>query len=283
MRLTLLAVTLVRSFDLLYLARVQDRKRMGVVAVIAACFGLVTGGRLEVVAVAIVVALKLRLSLKRSVFVGALLVFLALMAGWKSAHYYYLATFENERVARGVFDASEASLTDIESYASVMVLCEVLEHPCPWQLGSTYTWDVLQSALPREMRSERWISQAAQFAWTHTPERAARGIGTGYSAIAESWTNFGTTGPLAAGIVMGIASGWIDRRRRDVLFIVFALIAFRYFRSDAASLLKSWVVICGGSMALAAFIYQLAEHLGRALHLRRASGSIPAAPRSRFG
>jgi hypothetical protein len=123
-----------------------------------------------------------------------------------------------------------------------------MEDECPYYCGKTYTYDVAQAALPTEWRDPTFLPLSQAFDWEYLPHQAEEGISMAFSAIAECWLNFGIVGPVLLGIAFGVAAKIIDTRPRGIAFYVFALLAFRLFRSDFASLTKNWIVIYGVTM-----------------------------------
>jgi len=76
-------------------------------------------------------------------------------------------------------------------------------------------------------------------------------MGLGFSGLAEAWLNFGTLGPLAVGVVWGGVSSFVDSRPRGLSFYVFAIMSARFFRSDFASLAKTWCVVLTSAIWIA--------------------------------
>ena len=198
--------------------------------------------------VVLILVLKYRLSCGRFKFAAAVIVMLGLFACWKSAYHYVRSEIFESGANRSVLEFANTSLSGIDSSASSLIAVTALEHDCPYYMGKTYVYDVVQTALPREWRDPDFLPLSQQFDWDYIPQHAEEGFSMAFSAIAESWLNFGIMGPLLLGITFGFVGKRIDTRPQGVVFYIFALTVFRLFRSDFASLCKNWIIIYGGAM-----------------------------------
>lgn len=248
LRLTVHWMAILRAVDLLVII-LSDRKSyvMGT-AVAAICLGLASGGRMELMSIVLILVLKHRFSCGRLKFVSAIVVLLMVFASWKSAYQYVHNRYFEPGTNRQVLEFVSTSLSGIDSYASSLIAVTALQNDCPYHVGKTYIYDAVQATLPREWRAPAFLPLSQQFDWDYLPHRAEEGISMAFSAIAESWLNFGIVGPVLLGIAFGVAAKKIDTRPRGIVFYIFALLAFRLFRSDFASLCKNWIVIYGGAM-----------------------------------
>ena len=76
----------------------------------------------------------------------------------------------------------------------------------------------------------------------------------GFSALAESLLNFGLFGPAVLGFAWGSLTKFFDSHRRGIMFYIFAFMTIRLFRSDFASLYKSYIIVFGGSVLIVLLI-----------------------------
>ena len=261
MRLMGHAMSILRAVDLVVIILSNRRTTVIATTVAAICLGLISGGRMEIMSVLLILVLKYRLSSGRFRFAVTAVLMLAVLASWKSAYRYVYSEVFEYGANRNVLEYANTSLSEIDSLASSLIAVTVLEDKCPYLLGKTYTYDVLQLALPREWRDPDFLPLSQQFNWDYIPQRAEQGVSMAFSGIAESWLNFGMLGPVLLGFAFGIAAKRIDSGPRGVVFYVFALMVFRVFRSDFASLSKSWIIIYGGAMVTCYFVSMVMTYL----------------------
>lgn len=261
LRLMLHSMAILRAIDLIIIILSDRRSYVLGTTVAAICLGLASGGRMELMSVLLILVLKYRLSCGRVKFATAVVALLAIFACWKSTYHYVYSHFFEPGTDRQVLEFANTSLSGIDSYASSLIAVTVLEEECPYYLGRTYTYDVVQAALPREWRDLDFLPLSQQFDWDYLPQRAEEGISMAFSSITEAWLNFGLLGPILLGMVVGVAAKFIDSRPRGVAFYIFALMVFRLFRSDFASLCKNWIVIYGGTMLAGYFACLMLTYL----------------------
>lgn len=248
LRLLVHSMAILRAIDLVVII-LSDRKSYVLFMTIAAIgLGIASGGRMELMAILLMLVLKYRFSCGRVKFAAAILVLLGVFACWKTTYQYVFDHFFEPGNNRNVLEYANTSLSGIDSYASSLIAVIGLEEDCPYYMGKTYTYDVIQAALPREWRDPDFLPLSQQFDWDYLPQRAEEGISMAFSAITEAWLNFGVLGPVLLGLVFGVAAKLVDSRSHGVAFYIFALVVFRLFRSDFASLCKNWIVIYGGVM-----------------------------------
>jgi hypothetical protein len=248
LRLLVHSMAILRAIDLVAII-LSDRKSYVLFTTLAAlCLGLASGGRMELMAILLILVLKYRFSCGRVKFAAAVVVLLAIFACWKTTYQYVYDHFFEAGNNRNVLEYANTSLSGIDSYASSLIAVTALEEDCPYYLGKTYTYDLVQAALPREWRDVDFLPLSQQFDWDYLPQRAEEGISMAFSGITEAWLNFGIAGPILLGLVYGVLAKVIDSRAHGVVFYTFALVVFRLFRSDFASLCKNWIVIYGGVM-----------------------------------
>jgi hypothetical protein len=248
LRLMVHSMAILRAIDLVVII-LSDRKSYVLFTTVAATFlGLASGGRMELMAILLMLVLKYRFSCGRVKFAAIMVVLLGVFACWKTTYQYVYDHFYEHGSNRNVLEYANTSLSGIDSYASSLIAVTGLEQDCPYYLGKTYTYDLVQAALPREWRAPDFLPLSQQFDWDYLPQRAEEGISMAFSAITEAWLNFGILGPVLLGLMFGVVAKVVDSRSRGVAFYIFALVVFRLFRSDFASLCKNWIVIYGGVM-----------------------------------
>lgn len=81
-------------------------------------------------------------------------------------------------------------------------------------MGGSY-FDSFTIFIPKALLPDRPLSLSEQFVRDYYPAVAARGGGTAFSIVAESYWNFGSMlGPLLMGTVFGVLLLWLEDRRR---------------------------------------------------------------------
>ena len=142
------------------------------------------------------------------------------------------------------------SLSGIDGYTSFMILTTSLPAGSPFWLGSSYVMTPILVALPRAFRTYSVSTLSEQYTLEMFPDLAENGFGTGFSAVAEAWLNFGWGGPVLLGLAWGLACRFVESRERHIAFYLLAIMSCFLFRSDFATICKLWGVIYGGSMLL---------------------------------
>ena len=99
-----------------------------------------------------------------------------------------------------------------------------------------------------------------QFVLDHREAHFDKGGGIGFSAIAESWLNFGILGPLILGAAWGIGAKYFDARERGIGYVIFFIMTIRLMRSDFGSLFKSWTFLLGGSLLFVLVLLTIYRH-----------------------
>ncbi|MBM3300409.1 MAG: O-antigen polysaccharide polymerase Wzy [Deltaproteobacteria bacterium] len=126
-------------------------------------------------------------------------------------------------------------------------------------LGYTYTVLPMMMTFPRFLTEMPVQSLSEQYVFRYAQDVFDRGGGMGFSALAESWLNFGLFGPPLFGLAAGVLTKWLDRSPRGLFYFLMVIVLLRYFRSDFASVYKSWIVVFGG---LVVIIYTILKLLG---------------------
>ena len=146
------------------------------------------------------------------------------------------------------------SLSSQDASVSYGLLVAFLKHHVAGEfVGKTYSVGLVEITLPRFAMKwmigddyKRPLTLSERFTRQFAPTVAEAGGGYGFSAVAEAWLNFGHIGPLLVGCLFGWGAAMLSRTRSPVVHCLLALVILRYFRSDFASLWKSYVVILGG-------------------------------------
>jgi len=83
--------------------------------------------------------------------------------------------------------------------------------------------------------------------------------------MGEAWLNFSYFGPFLVGLFAAIIIKYFDTTPRGLFYWVMLMMVFRFFRTDTASLFKSWFVVQGGTILIVLislkFIWDLRELL----------------------
>jgi len=105
-------------------------------------------------------------------------------------------------------------------------------------------------ALPRFIFDFGFETLSEQYVATYLPHIAEAGGGRGFGGVAEFFLNFYIVGPLLAGIALGYLCKYFDKHKKSILGVIFLIVLFRFFRSDIASVVKTYVVMFGGVVLL---------------------------------
>ncbi len=258
-RMLMLLLVCTKALDVLYIILSPSRITTAAVALIASTLGILSGDRSDFVVVVICLLLKYRFACSRRLFVCLAILAIVVFGTWKAVYTYTIETVLYGEPDWKFVKSSSSCLSGIESYGSHVVLTTYLQEDCPYWLGSSYITQPFLMSLPRSLRGDSEVTLSQSFTSEYHPEVAKRGGSFAFSALAESWLNFGYYGPLLLGAFWGITAKRFDTGRRGIAFFVFAFITFRLFRSDVASLWKSWVIIFGGSMMLTYLLMRLVK------------------------
>jgi len=134
----------------------------------------------------------------------------------------------------------------------------------------------LANLAPRALSGVESSTLAVEYAMRMHPMFAAAPMGLGFSGLAEAWLNFGPLGPFAIGVVWGGAASLLDSRPRSLAFYVFAIMSARFFRSDFASLAKTWCVVFASAVLMVGIISRVLVRVSG--EMRRGLAELPARP-----
>ena len=128
---------------------------------------------------------------------------------------------------------------------------------------SGYTIFVLPilRTLPRFIFEFDFPTLGEQFMALYLPHIAAKGGGRGFGIVTEFYLNFYYAGPFLFGILWGLISRMLNNHHSLILSFLFIMCNFRIFRSDVASVFKTYFIIYGG-IFLAWYIISLIIKVG---------------------
>ena len=136
LRLMLHSMAILRAIDLLAII-FSNRKSYVVGTTLAAvCLGLASGGRMELMAIVLILVLKYRLSCGRVRFAAAVVALLVVFACWKSVYSYVYDNVVGTGTNREVLEFANTSLSGIDSYASSLIAVTAIEDDCPSSMGN---------------------------------------------------------------------------------------------------------------------------------------------------
>lgn len=252
------SVTFVKAFDLLYMIVCKDRKASIYLLAALVIFSFLEAGRTGSVIFAMLFVARWRISLSKVKLLLFLVLALAFVIYWRP-----LCMYAQDRYAGGdrrfwEIRTPPISLSGIDATSSWIIFADHLSvGNSPYWLGSSYVKIPLLLTWPRFLSKNPVMTLAEQYMFTFRPKRAARGSRMGFSALCESWLNFGLLGPALLGMVWGTLSKFFDSRPRGITFYIFAFITYRLFRSGAAELYKSYIVVFGGCTLIAYVVLSL--------------------------
>ncbi len=240
-------VMLLQALDFLYIIVCSNRRKSTYVLLLFIVIGVVAGSRTIIVLYPLVFIARWKIDIPRLYYLLICGLILILLIYWKPAYYYVIETFVGGNPSLISMSTPRISLSSIEAASSYQIFVDYLRRgDIPYWLGSTYVKIPINLIWPRFLSEIPILTLADEYMWTFRPEIAAIGGRMGFSALAESWLNFGLIGPAMLGAMGGIISKYFDSKSRGVIFYIFLLIIYRLFRSDAGELFKSWILVFGG-------------------------------------
>ncbi len=246
-RLYGVSIMLIEALDFLYIIACNNRRKSTYVLLLFMVIGMVAGSRTIVVLFPLIFIARWKIEIPKLRFVLILGLMLMLLIYWKPVYYYVIETFVGRNPTLLSIGTPRISLSGIEASSSYQIFVDYLRRgDIPYWLGSTYIKYPILLIWPRILSETPILTLADGYMWTVRPEIAALGGRMGFSALAESWLNFGLIGPAILGAMGGVTSKYFDCRIRGITFYILLLITCRLFRSDAGELFKSWVLVFGG-------------------------------------
>jgi len=242
---------LARALDLIFIVVSDDRRQATVVMIAGTLLGVIVGDRTWALFFPLVLLMRYNVKINRRQLIGIAFVGFLLVVSWKTIYARALAFFTTGTPFYFPESLPYLSLSRIDATSSFRIFATFLKMGnSPYWLGSTYVKIPLAITWPRFLTDDPVLTLSEQYIWSFVPDAAARGAGMGFSALAESWLNFGFLGPILLGLTWGLLARFVDHKRRGLSFFVMAIMTIRLFRSDFASLYKNWVVLLGGSLIL---------------------------------
>lgn len=227
---------------------------LGILA-IGLCSAFLSDNRTHIVLLLVLYSLSARPSLSwlKATTIGILLLLFLLFA--KGLH-------SNFRVLLDSGSVGDFQLNPFSGFAGMeaadadgMHLYFISQDPSPMWMGRSYVTRTFDRLTPAVINPYRSPSLAREHGEMFNPTLVQSGGGIGFSGILEAWLNFGWIGPLLAGIAIGLICRVADDQPRpNVLTILAICIVTRFFRSDAASLIKTWLIIFGVWLVVASLL-----------------------------
>lgn len=213
--------------------------------------GLITGDRSFPIIIIIVFLSRYRIAFSKWQIIAVPIIGIPLLTYWKVLYTAFLVVFGRETGSLWNF-TPHFSLSGLEAVTSFNIFTYFIkEIPTPTVMaGSTYFTLPFLITWPRFIGGIKVATLAENFVWQVAPKVAAGGGGLGFSAMAESLINFGYLGPIFLGIIWGWIAKIYDTRARGVTFYILLCMTCRLFRSDFASLYKTWIVVFGSCLLL---------------------------------
>ncbi len=158
------------------------------------------------------------------------------------------ANYANETLLEGrneslwsYFQRSSISLSRFEGLSAFEITSHVLTTEPPGQLqGKTYLADTLYNAVPALDPPAGY--EPLNVEYSRSLNRGSVGR-FGFSPIAEAYLNFGLPGIPAVGLILGFLIALINRYGHPLIYVMTLELAFRFYRTDFASLFKRYFVV----------------------------------------
>lgn len=252
---------LIQGLSIIYVIQTQSHKRALAMTLISFLFGFSSGSRSDIFIPALIYALRHEVTISRKqimLFGAFLMLFLFLWKMIWSVIYFGYITSDTDIVVKSILEIATSkfleegfSVSQLEGMGpySTSVMLGLYESPGNL-LGKTYTWTCLQMLYPRFLQSSPVETLSEQYGAQFHPDFTAIGGGLGFSGMGEAWLNFGFMGPVIVGLLLGILLKYFDEKPRGIGVVLILFVIVRFFRSDAASIFKSYIVLFGGSFLL---------------------------------
>ena len=239
------SILLLTAFYMLIVLACDDKRAWLAVGMII-FLGLVTGTRNYILMGLFVGAFRWRPQVKpvRIAVLGSGALFTLMF--YKFIYGYLLMLYNQEHVSlMAMFDQYyRFSLSGMDPLPSYTIIADVLQDDPQWYLGRTYWEKSLLLTWPRFLGSFEVYTLGEIY--TMETRRLNHDDGQlAYASIAEAWLNFGYAGPFILGIVWAACARYFDSRPRGIAYFIFAIMTWRVFRSDFASMYKNWIIVLG--------------------------------------
>lgn len=201
-----------------------------------------------------------RLSWLKFTALGILLLLLLLFA--KGLHSNFRVFLDGERVDDFQLNPFSGFSGMEAADADGMHLYFIGQGPSPMWMGKSYVTRTFDRLTPTAIKAHRSPTLAQDYGKMFNPTLVQSGGGIGFSGILEAWLNFGWIGPLLAGTAIGVICRVADHLPRpNVLTIIAICIVMRFFRSDAASMIKTWLIVFGLWLLVASILIHAIRHI----------------------
>ena len=250
-KFAVLVVPLALAMDILIMLSANNRKAVTAI-VLAIILSLLSGNRTYVMLMLFVAAFRWQPSVTGWKLVAGVVGAIMMLFSMKTLYGVGVVWWQGNRIdARMIYDQLQLTLSGMDAHASYAIAIFYTDHESPMWWGSSYLQKPVLMAWPRFLGGIEVSTLAEEYVWKYHTQTAERGGGLAFSAMAEAWLNFGQMGPLLLGVFAGAVTNFFDRRPRGVIYFTVLFMVARLFRSDAASLVKNWVLVWGTMFVLA--------------------------------
>ena len=246
-----LVVPLTLAMDIIVVLSAKER-RAALAVLLALTLSILTGNRSYIMFFVLIIAFRWRPALYGWKLVGIVGGSAFMVFAFKTLYAVGFAWWQGARIDSGmVYDYLFLTLSGLDADASFGIAVFYTGQDSPWWLGKSYVQTPLLLAWPRFLGGIDVTTLAEDYVWKYQTRTAERGGAMAFSAIAEAWLNFSYLGPILLGTFWGAVANFFDRRPRGIAYFVVMLMIARLFRSDAASLIKNWVLVWGTMFVIA--------------------------------
>lgn len=245
-----LLIPLMMSMDIIIVLCGNKRKAMLAIA-FALLLALVTGNRSYVMLVVLAGTFHFRPAIHGWKLFGIVGSCAFMVFAFKTVYAVFLAWYLGGRVDMAmIYDNLDMTLSGLDADASYSIAMFFTGQDSPLWCGSSYVKTPVLLAWPRFLGGIHVTTLAEDYVWSYHILTAKKGGALAFSAIAEAWLNFSYFGPILLGAFWGAVANYFDNRARGVAYFILVLMVARLFRSDAASLVKNWILVWGSMFFL---------------------------------
>lgn len=257
----------VKALSVVLVATAPSRRSAARIAAIALLSGLLIGSRTHMVLPIVVYVMRFRVqftTMQKIAMVGlAAAVVLLTKSLFVASNQFLLGSEVKLDLSPPDTGFTLSSSHGKDGYLLPVYVIERYRQSTPL-LGESYIGTTVRNVLPRRLTGFGEETLAERYSKIVNPDFDRRPQGVGFSAIAESWLNFGIAGAAIIGSIWGITCRAVDARAGVLWFYVFALANMRFFRSDFSSLVKTNVVVFGVAIILVVIFLRLCVGIRRA-------------------
>ncbi len=255
--------TFVQALNIIYVHEINDRRKALLIVLASFLFTLATGGRTTFVIFMLIFLIRYEIPISRvgRIVTGVLAICFA--AFWKLIWSSLSQMIFFGGSASALLDLPSVTVSNFEGIGPYEISVSLLRHwgSSPWLLGETYIVTPLQLLFPRFLSWEPVQTLAEYYGQLFSPNFVALGGGIGFSAVGEAWLNFSHFGPFLLGLVFGYIAKYYDSHPRGLSYWIVVIVFCRLFRSDFASIFKSWLLILGISILVVTVCLRLLGEL----------------------